>query len=322
MLRRISAAIAVALVSMLAGAQDFPSRPIRIIVAYSAGGLPDVIARILVEPLSARLGQPVTVENLPGSNGVAAINALLAAPADGHTILSADAAHWAIYPAMTPKLPYDPVKDFAPVGLYGQNNGFILVVNPAVPAQTLQELITLAKARPGALSYASAGFGTAHHLVMEDFKSELGLDILHVPYKGTAQALPAVMGGQVSMTVSAAYAITLGHAKEGTVRILGVSTRKRSPLAPDVPAISEVIPGFEHRTALGFVVRAGTPQAIIDKLSAALASVIANPEVAARFQANGVEPVTDASPRALGVRIDQDRTTYARVVKRLPPAPN
>jgi tripartite-type tricarboxylate transporter receptor subunit TctC len=222
---------------------------------------------------------------------------------------------------MNPKLPYDPQRDFAPVGLYGENTGFFLVVNADVPARSLQELVALAQARPGALSYASAGYGTAHHLVMEDFKAGLGLDILHVPYKGTAQALPAVMGGQVSMTVSAALGVTLAHAKEGRVRILGVSTKQRSPLAPGVPPMADAgIPDFEHRTALGLVARAGTPRADIDRLSATLGRIVAMPETMARFEANGIEPASDTSPEALAARIRKDRVTYGRIVKNLPVA--
>jgi tripartite-type tricarboxylate transporter receptor subunit TctC len=305
--------------SALAAAQEFPSRPLRIIVPYSAGGLPDVAMRVLASQLAAELGQPCTVENLPGSNAIVAVNALIAAPADGHTLLSLDAAQWAIIPAMNPHLPYDPLRDFAPVGLYGQNTGFMLVVGAAVPARTLQELVALARARPGELSYGSAGHGTAHHLMMEDFKAQLGLDILHVPYKGTAQSLPAVMGGQVSMTVAATSAPVLAQAKDGRIRILAVSTRTRSRLAPEVPTIAEAgSPGFEHRTALGLVVRAGTPRAVVDRLSAALRHILATAETIARFEGNGLEPAPDATPEALAARIRADRLLYDRIVRHLP----
>jgi len=319
MILRLVLAFALLAVAALGCGQDFPSRPVRIIVPYPPGGLPDIAMRACAQHFGPLLGQPFTVENLPGSNAVTAVNTLLNASADGHTLLAIDSAQWAIIPAMNPRLPYDPQRDFAPVGLYAQNTGFFLVVNAALPAQTLQELVALARARPGALSYASAGHGSTHHLVMEDFKASLGLDILHVPYKGSAQALPAVMGGQVSMSVSSALAVALSHAKQGSIRILGVSSRKPSPLAPNVPPMADAgIPGFEHRSALGIVVRAGTPREVIDKLSAALGRIVAMPEMITRFEANGLEPAPDTSPEGLAARIREDRLTYGRIVKNLP----
>ena len=297
-------------------AQDYPARPVRVIVPYAPGGQPDIAVRVIAQQFSNELGQPFLIENIPGSSGVAAINALLKQPADGYTIAHSDGGNWAIYPAMNPRLTYDAQKDFAPIGLYGQTTGLFLVVNANVPVNSLSEMVSLAKAKPGSLTYASAGIGSIHHLIMEDFKAIMGLDILHVPYKGSAQAVPALVGGQVSMTI-ASLAVVTPYAKEGRVRILSVSTQKRSTLAPDVPTMGEAVgkAEFEHGGALGLVARAGTPRMVIDRLSAALAKAVALPDVIARFATGGLEPVPDTRPEAQWEQMRYDLIKYTRVVK-------
>jgi tripartite-type tricarboxylate transporter receptor subunit TctC len=307
-----------ALVFIASGAvaQDYPSRPVKVLVPYAAGGQPDVATRVLAQQFSAQLGQPFVVENIPGSSGIAAINTLLKAPADGYTLMSADAGHWAINSALDPKMPYDPERDLTPIGLYGETTGLFLAVNQTVPISTLKELIALAKAKPGALSYASAGIGSIHHLIMEDLKGNLGLDILHVPYKGSAQAVPALVGGQVSMSISSLAVIT-PYVKEGRVKLLGSSSPKRSALAPDVPTMAEAagLPDFGHTGGSGLFVRSGTPRPVIDRISSVLARAVVQPEVISRFATVGMESSPDISPEYLAKRIRSDRVKYTRIVK-------
>jgi tripartite-type tricarboxylate transporter receptor subunit TctC len=313
--RRAGAALVAMAFYVAANAQDYPNRAVKIIVPFAPGGQPDIAVRVLAQQFSLQLGQPFLVENIPGASGIAALNAFLKTPPDGYTLSYGDAGHWAINKALNPDLPFDPQRDLAPIGLYGETTGLFLVVTESMPARTLQELVALVKSRPGGFSYASAGVGSIHHLIMEDFKASLGLDILHVPYKGSAQAVPALVGGQVSMAIASLAAVS-PYAKDGRVRILGVSTKKRSSMAPNVPPMAEAgIPDFDHTDAVGLAARAGTARAIIDKLSAALAKTVAMPEVVARFAAVGLEPAGDTTPDGLAERIRQNQLKYARVVK-------
>lgn len=312
---RVGALLAMLAFCMVGNAQDYPNRTVRIIVPNAPGGQPDIALRVLAQQFSAQFGQPFVVENIPGANGVAAINALLNSPPDGYTLSYGDAGHWAINKLLNPKLAFDPLKDLAPVGMYGETTGLFLVVSDTMSAKTLQELVALVKSRPGAFSYASAGVGSIHHLIMEDFKASLGLDVLHVPYKGSGQAVPALVGGQVSMAIASLAAVS-SYAKDGRVRILGVSTKKRSSMAPNVPTMADAgIPDFDHTDGVGLAARGGTPRAITDKLAAAMTKAIAMPEVVARFAAIGLEPATDTTPEALMERTRQNLIKYARVVK-------
>ena len=312
---RLGAALAVMALCAAGNAQDYPNKPVRIIVSSAPGGQPDIAFRVLAQHFSVQFNNRFLVENIPGANGVAAINALLKMPPDGYTLFYGYAGTWAINTALNPKLPYAPQKDFAPIGIIGETAGLLLVVANSVPAGTLRELVALAKSRPGALSYASSGFGSIHHLIMEDFNTSLGLNILHVPYKGSGESVPALVGGQVSMALASLAAVS-PHAKEGRVRILGISTKERSSMLPTVPPMAEAgIPGFDHPAALGLLARSGTARAVIDRLSAALAKSVAMPEVVARFAAIGLEPAADTTPDTLAERIRQDRVKYTRVVK-------
>ncbi len=312
---RLGAALAALAFCAAGNAQDYPIRAVKIIVPYAPGGQPDVAVRVLAQQFSTQFGQPFVVENMPGSSGIVALNAFLNTPLDGYTVSYGDTGTWAINKALNPKLPYDPQKDFAPIGLFGESTGVFLVVTGSVPARTLQELVALVKSRPGYFSYASSGVGSIHHMIMEDFKASLGLNILHVPYKGSAQTLPALVGGQVSMALASLAGVS-SYAADGRVRILAVSTKKRSSLAPNVPTIAEAgIPEFHHAGGEGLVARAGTARAVVDKLSAALAKAVAMPEVAARFASVGLELVPDTSPGALAERIRLDQIKYTRVVK-------
>ena len=308
-----------ALVAMALGtvahAADYPNRPVRIIVPYQPGGQADVAIRVIAQQFATLLGQPFVVLNSPGSGGVAAMSTMLNAPADGYTIAYADAGHWAINSALNPKLSYDPEKDFVPIGLFGETTGLFIAVTERLPVKTLQEMMALAKDKPGALTYGSAGVGSIHHLIMEDFKASAGLDILHIPYKGSTQTLPALLSGEISMAIASLGSVS-NYVEQGKVRLLAVSTKKRSPLAPDVPTIAELaVPNFDHAGAEGLVARIGTPQEVIDTLSAALAKTVVVPEVQTRFIAFGLVPITDNSPKLMAETIRADREKYLRVVK-------
>ena len=249
-----------------ASADDYPNRPVRIIVPYTPGGQADLAVRIIAEQFTSSFGKPFIVLNMPGSSGIAAMNTALGAPADGYTISYADAGHWAINGALNPKLSYDPEKDFVPIGLFGETTGLFLAVNENMAVKTLGQLISEARAKPGTLTYGSPGIGSIHHLIMEDFKASAGLDILHIPYKGSTQTLPALVSGEVAMVISSLGSVA-SYVEQGKVRLLAVSTKMRSALAPNVPTIAELaVPDFDHAGAEGLIARTGTPREIIDRL--------------------------------------------------------
>jgi tripartite-type tricarboxylate transporter receptor subunit TctC len=296
-----------------AAAQEFPSKPIRLIVPYAAGGLPDTMSRLVTPRLSEALGQQVLVENRPGAGGISGTEAVAKAPPDGYTLLIADVGQLAINPHIFAKLPYDALKDLAPVSLLGTSTLF-LVLHPSVPANSFQELVALAKAKPGSLNYGSSGLGSIHHITTEAFKLAFGLDIVHVPYKGMGQAVPALLGGQVSMVFSALPAVE-GHVKGGKVRLLALSTPQRSPQAPDVPTIAELgAPGFNFAPEIGMLAPAGTPQPIIQRLALEMQKAVRSTEVAQRFRQLGIDPVGN-SPQEYAARIRNDYERYGRVVK-------
>jgi tripartite-type tricarboxylate transporter receptor subunit TctC len=307
------AALCLATLWQPAFAQGFPAKPVRFIVPFSPGGLSDTVARLLGQELSSVWGQQVLVENRPGASGIIASELVAKAPADGYTLLFADPQHLSINPAMHAKLPYDPIRDFAPVTLAAYGPLF-LVANSGVEANSLAELIRLAKAKPGQLNYGSAGSGSIHHLTMESFKAALGLDIVHVPYKGAAQAVPAMVSGQVALTISALPSLA-SHVKAGKAKILAVSSGRRSPLAPEVPTIAELaVPGFDFAGQIGIVAPAGTPRDVIAKLNADFAAVLKQPALVARMAGLGIDPVGN-SPEAFAAIIRADVDKYARAVK-------
>ncbi len=295
-------------------AQDFPVRPLKIIVPYAAGGSPDIVTRITAQQLSSILGQPVLIENLAGSSGIAAIETVKNAMPDGYTLLVADAGHWAVNRMTRKKLPYDAQKDLQPIGVLSTSSLF-LTVHESFPATNLQELVAAVKAKPGFYTYGSSGVGSLHNLTMEAFKAGLGLDILHVPYKGTGQSVPALAGGQVSMAV-AAYNSVAGFAKSGRVRILAANTRERSPILPQYPPMGDTgLKDFDFPGENALFAPAGTPRIVIDRLSAAINKAISMPDTVARFAAAGVEPPSKSSPAALAETIQRDMPKYAQAVK-------
>ena len=263
-------------------AQNFPTKPLRIIVPYAAGGSPDTVARILAPQLGAVLGQPVVVENLPGSSGIAAIETVRNGANDGHTLLMADAGHWAINRVTKLKLPHDFQKDLAPVSI-ASASALFLTVHESFPASNIRELVAAIKAKPGTYTYGSSGIGSLHHLTMEAFKHELGVDILHVPYRGTGQSVPALVGGQVHMAVAAHNSIA-GFAKEGRVKIIAGNTRERMTILPQYPPMGDAgLKDFHFPGENALFVLAGTPKPVIDRLAAAVARVVAMPDIVVRL---------------------------------------
>ena len=312
-LRTLMLLAAAALTCPAAHAQEFPSRPVKIIVPYAPGGASDVVARVIGPPMAETLGQQFIVDNRPGAGGIPGFEALVKSPADGHTLIIGDAGQWAMNPALYAKLPYDPLRDLAPVGV-ATTLSLFLVVHESVPAKGIEELISLVKSKPGFFNYGSSGTGTVHHLTMEAFKAAFGLDMVHVPYKGTGQSTPALLSGQVSMTIAALTSIA-PHVKSGKVRVLAANTKKRSPFAPEVPSIAEFgVADFDFPGDLALLAPAGTPRSHIDKLAEAMAQALRRPEVVQRLASLGMEPV-GGKPEELAAKMREEMQRYARVVK-------
>jgi tripartite-type tricarboxylate transporter receptor subunit TctC len=310
----LAAAAACLVAGAPAVAQDaYPSKPIRWIVPYAAGGLPDTLSRVASQKLSENLGQQVIIENRGGAGGIAGSEAVARAAPDGYTFLVADVGQVAINQYLYAKLPYDPAKDFTPVGLIATANLF-LVANAAVPVKDFRELVALAKAKPGVLNYGSSGVGSIHHLSMESLKAALGLDIVHVPYKGTGQSIPALVSGDVALAYSAMPSIA-AHVKSGRVKVLAVSTAARSPKAPDVPTVAELgVPGYDFAPEIGLLAPAGTPRAVIARMSQEVAKAVKSPEVAQRYAQLDIEPV-GSSPDEYAAKIRSAAEKYSQAVK-------
>lgn len=275
---------------MLSHAQGaYPNKPIKFVVPYSPGGLPDTVARIFAQRLGDKLGQSVVVDNKPGANGVVAAQALASSPKDGYTFLVTDGSMFSINPAIYKNLGYDYKKDFMPVSLAARAPLY-LAVNPKLPVNTLQEFITLAKAKPGTINYGSSGIGSTHHLTMEAMKTSLGLDLTHVPFKGSGQSVPALIGGQVEVLFSALPSLA-GFVKSGQIKLLANNAAQRSNQAPSVPAIAEILPGFDFAPIVGVLAASGTPASAIDRIAAEMALIAKMPEVIQTLNNAGIEPI-------------------------------
>jgi tripartite-type tricarboxylate transporter receptor subunit TctC len=317
MLKRLTAilaGLAAALtISLTAPAAEYPTHPVTVIVAFTPGGPSDVLARIIGRRLQEILHQPFIIENRPGSGGnIAAEQAAHAAP-DGYTLLMGNNSILATNAALYKKLAYDPEKDFIPISLIGTQAN-ILVVNPSVPANSMAELIALAKASPGQLNFASSGFGAAAHLAGELFKTEAKINIVHVPYKGAAPALQDVMAGHVQMMFATAASV-IGLIKAGKVRALAVTTPKRTALLPDLPTVDELgIKGFDATTWHGLVAPAGTPKEIIDTLNFATVAALKDPATQKALIDLGVDIVGD-SPKEFEAYIKTEIPKWTAVVK-------
>lgn len=293
-------------------AQDYPSRPVKIVVSYAPGGSNDVVARVIAPELQKELGQTFVVENRAGASGTIGADMVAKSPPDGYTLFMGAGAH-ALAPSLFRKLPYDLVKDLAPVSL-AATSAYVLVVNPAVPASTLPELITLLKAKPGQLNYASAGKGTPLHLAAELFKSKTGTDIVHVPYGGDTPALNDLLAGNVQLSFMS-VASTAPQIRAGKLRALAVTSARRSEALPDLPTLRELgIDGYDVGTWWGLLAPAGTPDAIVDKLNAAMRKAVAQPVVKERFAPLGLDPRSD-SPAEFAAFIKAEVARYAAIAK-------
>lgn len=269
-------------------ADTYPSHPITIVVPYNAGGTTDTVARIIAQHLGAKLGQPVLVENKPGTSGTVGAAFVARAKPDGYTLLMGTISTHATNPSLYKSLPYDNIKDFAPISMCASSPN-MLIVNPEVPATNVAELIELLKKNPGKYTYGSNGAGTSQHLIAELFKTQTGTDILHVPYKGSGKMIIDVVAGHIDMSFDN-MPTALGQMKANKVRALAVTSLKRVPQAPDVPTLAETLPGFQAGSWQGLFAPAGVPDAILDKLNAAVQEVLNMKDVEESFQKLGATP--------------------------------
>ena len=296
-----------------AGAQTYPSQPIRMIVPFTAGGTTDILARTIGQKLAEAWRQPVIVENKPGAGGNIGADAVAKAKPDGYTILMGTIGTQSINASLYAKMPYDAAKDFAPVTLVAMVPN-VLVVNPGVPAKSVADLIALAKAKPGQLNFASSSTGGSPHLSGEMFKQMTGADIVHVPYKGSAPAITDLLGGQVSLMFDNLPS-ALPQVKAGKLRALGVTSARRSQAAPEIPTIAESgVPGYEVDSWFGILAPAGTPKEVVGKLNAEIARILKMPDVRQRLQEQGAEPV-GGTPEQFADHIRKETVKWARVVK-------
>jgi tripartite-type tricarboxylate transporter receptor subunit TctC len=297
----------------IASAQDFPNRPIKMIVPYAAGGLPDTMTRIVGVHASELLGQQIVVENRGGAGGISGSEAVAKAPADGYTLLIADVGQVAINQHIFSSLPYDPRKDFAPVTLIG-TSALFLALHPSVPANNFKELVAYIKANPNKVNYGSSGVGSIHHLATEALAHALGLKIVHVPYKGTGQAVPALLGGQVAMLYSSLPSLE-AQIKAGKVKMVAISTLRRSPQAPDVPTVAEMgVPGYDFAPQIGVLAPAGTPPAVVQKLSTELAKAARHPDTVKRFTELGID-AAGSTPEEYAAMIRDADKRYGEVAR-------
>ena len=306
-------AAALAVFAAQAATDAYPVRPIRFVVAFPPGGGTDIIARSIAQKLAERTAQQVVVDNRPGAGGNIGTDIVAKSAPDGYTLLMGSAGPLAINASLFAKMPFDPIKDLAPVTLAASTPN-VLVVHPSLKAATVNDLIALAKARPGEINFASSGHGTPAHLAGELFNSMAGVRMVHVPYKGAAPALADLLGGQVQLMFST-MPPALPHVKDGKLRALAVTSAKRSPAAPELPTVGEIaLPGFEANTWHGVVVPAGTPGAIVARLNREIVAILHLPDVVERLSAQGAEPV-GSTPEEFAAYIRAETVNWARVVR-------
>ena len=295
-----------------ASAQPFPTKPIRIIVPFPAGGTTDVFARMISQKLSENLKQQVLVDNRAGASGMIGTEMVVKAPSDGYTLMIT-ATHHAINPSLYKKLPYDTLKDLVAITLVATSPN-VLVAHPTFPPNTIQELIALARAKPGQLNFASTGIGGANHLSGELFKSMAGIDIVHIPYKGAAPAMNDLLAGHVSLMFDT-IGIELPYVKAGKLKALAVTTAKRTTIAPDIPTIAESgLPGYEAVSWFGMYGPAGMPKEILTRINTEVAKVLHSPDIQKRFIDYGAEAIVN-SPEQFAVYLKSEMAKWAKVVK-------
>jgi tripartite-type tricarboxylate transporter receptor subunit TctC len=309
----VFAGFIVAMLGAPAAAQEYPSRPITLIVPYAAGGGNDLMARTAAEKMSKTLGQQIVIENRGGAGGSIATRQIAKADPDGHTLGLGGTGTLAINPTLYGNVGYDPRKDFAPVGLIA-TSALVVCVQPSLPVRSIPDLIALAKKEPGKLNFASAGTGSGIHLASEYFATMAGIKLTHIPYKGSSPALTDLLGGHVAIYFSS-LPPAVGLVKDGKVRALAVTSAKRSPIFPDLPTIAEAaLPGYEAVLHYGIVAPAKTPQAIIDKLAAALRAAVTSEELKSRLADDGAEPLP-STPEEYAADIDREETKWSAIVK-------
>jgi tripartite-type tricarboxylate transporter receptor subunit TctC len=310
----LSCALAGMIAASFALAQDYPSRPIRLVVGFPPGGGTDVMARLITPRMTEAWGQQVVIDNRAGATGIIGTDLVAKAAPDGYTLLMGHVATNAIAWSLFAKLPFDPAKDFAPITRVS-SVPHVLVVHPSVDVHTVKELIALAKAKPGQLTFPSAGNGSTPHLAGEIFKTMTGVNLIHVPYKGTGQSLQDLLGGQVQVGFDTTAA-EITYVKAGRLRPLAVSTSKRISSLPDVPTIAESgVPGYEVTTWYGLFAPAGTPPAVVRRIFAETARIVRLPDVKERLDGMGTEETTNASPEEFAALVKTDIAKYAKVVK-------
>jgi tripartite-type tricarboxylate transporter receptor subunit TctC len=295
----------------LAAAQTFPTRPVRIIVPFPPAGAVDILARIVGQKLNEKWKQSVVIENRPGGGTVLGTDVVAKSQPDGHTLLLAVTSH-TINATLVDKLPFDPIRDFAPISM-AATGLTILVVHPSVPANSVTELIAYAKANPGKLNFGSPGSGTAMHLSGEMFKSAAGISVVHIPYKGTQPVLNALLAGEIAYTFDTG--ISLPQVKAGKLKAFAVTTPKRAAIAPELPTMAEAgLPGFEAQSWYGFLAPAGTPPAVVEQISRDISESLRDPEVRERINRIALEPL-GTTPAEFEQYLKADIVKWGRVVK-------
>lgn len=312
MLKRIIAAM-LAIAAAPAAAQGYPVKPIRMIVPFAPGGPNDVLGRIVAQKMSEQMGQQIVVDNRSGAGGSTGTALVASAPPDGYTLLFSGTSSLAINPSLYSKLPYDALRDFAPVSLAGTAPS-LLAVHPSVPARTVKELVAIAKASPGKLNYASGGIGGTPHLASELFKSLGGVDVVHVPFRGAGPALIALASGQIDMYIGGISSI-LGMVRDKRIRPIAVTSAKRTPLMPDMPTFIESgMPGYEVVNWYAVVAPAATPKPVIAKLNGEIVKALASPDVRKRFADLGTDAAS-STPEELAAYHRDDLARWAKVIK-------
>ena len=309
----LAATLAILAQHAAAAAEAYPAKPVRFVVAFPPGGGTDIIARSIAQKLAERIAQQVVVDNRPGAGGNIGTDMVAKSAPDGYTLLMGSAGPLAINASLFGKMPFNPIKDLAPVTLAASTPN-LLVVHPSLRVASVKELIALAKARPGEIDFASSGHGTPAHLAGELFNSMAGVKMVHVPYKGAAPALADLLGGQVQLMFST-MPPALPHVKDGKLRALAVTSAKRSPAAPELPTVGEIaLRGFEANTWHGVVVPAGTPGAIVARLNREIVAILHLPDVVERFSSQGAEAL-GSTPEEFAAYIKSETLKWAKVVR-------
>lgn len=305
------AAIACIAICGMAQAQTYPSASVRMIVPYAPGGAPDVLARSVGIKLSESMGQPFVVDNKPGAGGIGAAEIVARARADGQTVFFSDIQQLAINPHLFKKLPYDPVRDFTPVSLAATIPLYV-AVQSSLKINSLADLVAYAKAKSGPLNYGSSGIGSIHHIAMESMLAALGIQVTHIPYKGAGQSVPAFMGGETTLVI-AAYPQLDQYVKSGRGKLIAVTTANRSAQAPDVPAVSETVSGYDFSSEMGIVVPAGTSPAIVAQLSGEVAKALKDPATVSRLSGMGAS-IIGSTPEAYAANIRNNLLKFKKAI--------